>query len=82
MNQGHAQLARAVDALGAYQGVVSPSSMPIETSPRRALGVLLDEERGFFKDARLDAAGMRTVLELRSKFGGLTLADAAKYTGP
>ena len=43
------------------------------------LGVLLDERSGFFRDARLDAEGMKTVLALRSKFAGVNLTDPRKY---
>ena len=43
-------------------------------------GVLLDERSGFFRDLRLDPEGMKTVLALRSKFGGVKLTDPRKYT--
>ena len=46
---------------------------------RRSLDVFLDEKTGFHKDVRLDAKGMQTVLELRSKFAGRRLTDPAKY---
>ena len=45
----------------------------------RTASVLLDERSGFFKDLRLDPAGMRTVLALRSKFNGRVLSDFASY---
>jgi ABC-type nitrate/sulfonate/bicarbonate transport system substrate-binding protein len=47
---------------------------------RRSLEVFLGEKTGFFKDARLDAQGMRTVLALRSKFTGKPLSDPGRYT--
>ena len=46
---------------------------------RRSLDVFLDEKTGFHKDLRLDAKGMQTVLELRSKFTGKRLTDPGKY---
>jgi ABC-type nitrate/sulfonate/bicarbonate transport system substrate-binding protein len=46
---------------------------------RRSLDVFLDEKTGFYKDVRLDAKGMQTVLELRSKFAGKRLTDPGKY---
>jgi ABC-type nitrate/sulfonate/bicarbonate transport system substrate-binding protein len=46
---------------------------------RRSLDVFLDEKTGFFKDTRLDAKGMQTVLELRSKFTGTRLTDPGRY---
>ena len=46
---------------------------------RRSLDVFLDEKTGFHKDVRLDAKGMQTVLELRSKFTGKRLTDPGKY---
>jgi hypothetical protein len=46
---------------------------------RRSLDVFLDEKSGFYKDVRLDAKGMQTVLELRSKFTGTRLADPGRY---
>jgi len=48
---------------------------------KQSLDVLLDAESGFFEDVRLDAAGMDTVLRLRSKFSEppRTLSDPAKY---
>ena len=120
MNQGHAQLARAVDQFGAYQGVVGAArrswakdnaealagfvrayragvkflyeSRDIAEAllvanvramtpalAKQALGVLLDDKSGFFKDLRLDPKAMQTVLGLRSKFTGKTLADPARY---
>jgi ABC-type nitrate/sulfonate/bicarbonate transport system substrate-binding protein len=120
MNQGHAQLARAADALGAYQGVVAASRRSwaarnqdalrgfvqayragvsfvyqnkdiaeallvaniramTPALAKQTLGVLLDERTGFFRDGRLDAEGMKTVLELRSRFGGVKLTDPGKY---
>jgi len=120
-NQGHPQLARAIDALGAYQGVVAATrrSWAKENGKamegfvrayrdgvaflyenreiaeallvanvramtpalaKQALGVLLHPQTGFFRDVRLDERGMRTVLELRSRFSGKRLTDASKYT--
>jgi len=48
---------------------------------KQSLAVLLDGESGFFKDVRLDQAGMETVLRLRSKFSEArrVLSDPAKY---
>ena len=47
---------------------------------KRSLDVFLGEGTGFYKDLRLDEAGMRTVLALRSKFTGKSLTDPGKYT--
>ena len=43
--------------------------------------ILLDPQKGFFRDASIDMAGVRTVLELRSEYGAPRkgLADSAKY---
>jgi ABC-type nitrate/sulfonate/bicarbonate transport system substrate-binding protein len=51
---------------------------------KQSLDVLLDGESGFFRDVRLDPAGMDTVLRLRSKFGvpRRPPSDAAKYVDP
>jgi ABC-type nitrate/sulfonate/bicarbonate transport system substrate-binding protein len=51
---------------------------------KQSLDVLLEGESGFFKDLRLDPAGMGTVLRLRSKFGvpRRELSDPAKYVDP
>lgn len=51
---------------------------------KQSLDVLLDAESGFFRDVRLDPAGMKTVLRLRSKFGvpQHELSDPAKYVDP
>jgi ABC-type nitrate/sulfonate/bicarbonate transport system substrate-binding protein len=46
---------------------------------RRSLEVFLDEKTGFHKDLRLDAKGMQSVLDLRSKFTGARLTDPGKY---
>ena len=46
---------------------------------KQTLDVLLDPASGFFRDVRLDPAGMATVLALRSKFGGVKLTDPNKY---
>jgi ABC-type nitrate/sulfonate/bicarbonate transport system substrate-binding protein len=46
---------------------------------RRSLDVFLDEKTGFYRDLRLDAKGMQTVLDLRSKFTGTRLTDPGKY---
>jgi ABC-type nitrate/sulfonate/bicarbonate transport system substrate-binding protein len=45
----------------------------------QTLAVLLDERHGFFRDVRLDAAGMKSVLALRSKFSAARFSDPAKY---
>ena len=120
MNQGHPRLARAVDELGAYQGVVGATRRSwarqnaaalegfvrafragvrflyenIEIAEallvanvramtpalaKQSLGVLLDPQTGFFREARLDEQGMRTVLALRSKFTGKSFTDPGKY---
>lgn len=119
--QGHPQLARAIDVLGSYQGVVAATRRSwakqnqsalegfmrayrdgvaflyenrdiaeallvanvramTPALAKQALGVLLDPKTGFFKDVRLDEKGMRTVLELRSKFSGKRLTDPSRYT--
>jgi ABC-type nitrate/sulfonate/bicarbonate transport system substrate-binding protein len=51
---------------------------------KQSLAVLLHPESGFFRDVRLDRAGMETVLRLRSKFAEARrpLSDAAKYVDP
>lgn len=36
---------------------------------KRAYDVLLDKDNGFYRDVRLDVAGIQTVLALRSKYG-------------
>jgi ABC-type nitrate/sulfonate/bicarbonate transport system substrate-binding protein len=46
---------------------------------RKSLDIFLDDGTGFYRDARLDAAGMRTVLALRSKFTGKPLNDPTRY---
>jgi len=46
---------------------------------KQTLGVLLDERSGFFRDVRLDPAGMEMVLALRSRFGKVKLYDPQKY---
>lgn len=47
----------------------------------RAYDVLLDKDGGFYRDVRLDLAGIRTVLALRSKYGEpkKNLTDPAVY---
>jgi len=47
----------------------------------RAVAVLLDPARGIFRDLRVDEAGMRTVLALRSRHGrpAKRLDDPARY---
>ena len=121
MNQGHPQLARAVDTLGAYQGVVGAARRSWAKENRESLdgfvrayragvaflyenrdiaeallvanirtmtpalarqsaSVLLDDKHGFFKGVGLDPRALQTVLALRSKFTGKTLADPGKYT--
>ena len=49
---------------------------------KQTLEVLLDPVSGFFRDVRLDPAGMETVLALRSKFGNVKLYDPQKYLDP
>ena len=49
---------------------------------KQTLEVLLDPASGFFRDVRLDPAGMETVLALRSKFGKVKLYDPQKYLDP
>jgi ABC-type nitrate/sulfonate/bicarbonate transport system substrate-binding protein len=56
----------------------------VQMSPelaRRALDVLLHPQTGFFRDVRLDAEAIRTVLALRSKYGEprRSLTDPARY---
>jgi ABC-type nitrate/sulfonate/bicarbonate transport system substrate-binding protein len=57
------------------------ANMKAMTPPlaRQSLDIFLGPS-GFHKDLRLDDAGMRTVLALRSKFTGKTLVDPGKYT--
>jgi ABC-type nitrate/sulfonate/bicarbonate transport system substrate-binding protein len=45
---------------------------------------MLDPRRGFFRQARLDPNGLKTVLELRSRYGepGRSLAEPGKYHDP
>ena len=49
---------------------------------KQTLEVLLDPASGFFRDVRLDSAGMETVLALRSRFGNVKLYDPQKYLDP
>jgi len=51
------------------------------TLARQSYPLLLDAKRGIAPNLAIDPAGMRTVLELRSKYGlpQKTLADPAKY---
>jgi len=49
---------------------------------KQTLEVLLDPASGFFRDVRLDSAGMQTVLALRSRFGNVKLYDPQKYLDP
>jgi ABC-type nitrate/sulfonate/bicarbonate transport system substrate-binding protein len=49
---------------------------------KQSLAVFLGEKTGFYRDLRLDPAGMKTVLALRSKYTGRLLDDPAKYTTP
>ncbi len=51
---------------------------------QRSYEQLLDPARGFFRQAKIDANGLRTVLELRSRYGepNRLLADPAKYYDP
>jgi hypothetical protein len=46
---------------------------------RKSLDIFLDDRSGFYRDARLDEQGMRTVLALRSKFTGKPLSDPSRY---
>jgi len=48
---------------------------------RKAYGELLDPKDGFFRDGHIDIAGVRTVLELRSRYAKppKSLGDPAKY---
>ncbi|NKE44672.1 ABC transporter substrate-binding protein [Roseomonas frigidaquae] len=50
----------------------------------RAATALLDPERGIFRDLRIDEAGLRTVLRLRSKYAQpqKELTDIARYIDP
>jgi ABC-type nitrate/sulfonate/bicarbonate transport system substrate-binding protein len=61
----------------------SVSRMTAELA-QRSYGQLLDPARGFFRRAKLDANGLQTVLELRSRYGepSRLLADPAKYYDP
>jgi len=51
---------------------------------QRSYEQLLDPARGFFRQAKIDASGLKTVLELRSRYGEPTrlLAEPAKYYDP
>ena len=51
---------------------------------QRSYEQLLDPARGFFRQAKLDAKGLETVLELRSRYGEprRSLAEPAKYHDP
>jgi hypothetical protein len=51
---------------------------------QRSYEQLLDPARGFFRQAKIDKTGLKTVLELRSRYGEpkRTLADPAKYYDP
>ena len=46
---------------------------------RQSLALFLGEKTGFYRDLRLDAAGARSVLALRSKYAGRPLGDPGKY---
>src|SRR5215469_1182582 len=50
----------------------------------RSYDELLDPQDGFFRQGRIDMAGLKTVLELRSRYGKPTklLADPMKYYDP
>jgi ABC-type nitrate/sulfonate/bicarbonate transport system substrate-binding protein len=50
----------------------------------RSYDELLDPQDGFFRQGRIDMAGLKTVLELRSRYGEpkKTLADPGKYFDP
>ncbi len=47
---------------------------------KQSLDIFLDDKTGFYRDVRLDPAGAKTVLALRSKYAGRQLGDGAKYT--
>jgi len=51
---------------------------------QRSYEQLLDPVRGFFRQAKLDANGLKTVLQLRSRYGEprRLLAEPAKYYDP
>lgn len=60
--------------------LIANTKMPPDiASP--AYDVLLDKDHGFYRDVRLDIAGIRTVLALRSKYGKpkKDLTDPASY---
>ena len=59
-----------------------PSANP--QAAQTAYGVLLSPKDGFFRKARIDMEGVKTVLALRSKYGRpqKSLADPAKYYDP
>jgi ABC-type nitrate/sulfonate/bicarbonate transport system substrate-binding protein len=63
----------------AEQLLVANVSTMTPALAKQTLAVLLDERSGFFRDVRLDPEGMKTVLALRSKFGGVKLTDPDKY---
>jgi ABC-type nitrate/sulfonate/bicarbonate transport system substrate-binding protein len=63
----------------AEQLLVANVSTMTPALAKQTLDVLLDERSGFFRDVRLDPEGMKTVLALRSKFGGVKLTDPTKY---
>ncbi|MGQ0652828.1 MAG: ABC transporter substrate-binding protein [Betaproteobacteria bacterium] len=46
---------------------------------KQAADTLLDPKSGFIRDVAVNMQGVNTVLQLRSKFTGKTLGDAAKY---
>lgn len=46
---------------------------------KQAADTLLDPKSGFIRDVAVDMRGVNTVLQLRSKFTGKQLGDAAKY---
>ena len=50
----------------------------------RSYDELLDPQDGFFRQGRIDMAGLKTVLELRSRYGKPTksLDDPTKYYDP
>lgn len=55
------------------------ANMP-EKLAEQTYGELLDPKEGFFRDARVDEAGLKTVLRLRSTYGGgPKLDDPARY---
>jgi len=46
---------------------------------KQSLAIFLGEKSGFYRDVRLDAAGAKSVLGLRSKYTGRPLGDLDRY---